>query len=68
VQFNTRTEVHDYLQAGLDLVDALAPPDDLRELCFAKAVELLAGKQVVMEPIAQAAPFLGNALGGLPLR
>lgn len=57
---NSDEQVRDYLQAALALVDDLEPPDDLRGLCFAKAVDLLSSKQIFYEqqPSALALPQL----------
>jgi hypothetical protein len=60
---NSDEQVRDYLQAALALVDELEPPDDLRVVCFVKAAELLASKQIFYE---QAAPL--TALPHLPVR
>lgn len=46
---NTPAEVEGFLSAALDLVEELGPPDDLREAFFVKAVDLLAGKQILWE-------------------
>jgi hypothetical protein len=53
---NTDAQVQDYLQAALALVADLEPPDDLRQVAFAKAVDLFAAKQIVFE---QPAPLVG---------
>jgi len=55
---NTPEQVLAYLGGALELMDELGPPDDLRREFFAKAVDLLSGKQIVME---QPAPI------GVPL-
>jgi hypothetical protein len=60
---NSDEQVRDYLQAALALVANLEPPDDLRGVCFAKAVDLFAAKQIFYE---QAAPLA--ALPNMPLR
>jgi hypothetical protein len=55
---NTPEQVRAYLGGALELVDELGPPDDLRRECFAKAVDLLSVKQILLE---QPAPI------GIPL-
>ena len=56
-QFNTLEQVRGYLQAALDLVDELGPPDDLAPEFFAKAVDLLAQKHVFFETAQMGAPI-----------
>jgi hypothetical protein len=47
--YNTSEQVRDYLTEALLIVDELDPPEDLRGLVFAKAAELVSGKQIVFE-------------------
>jgi len=54
---NTREQAEEYLAGALEIVDALGPPDDLRVAFFTKAVDLLAGKNVVLEQ-----PQMGGGL------
>jgi hypothetical protein len=46
---NTIEQVTDYLRAALGIVDDLDPPEDLRVVCFGKAAELVAAKQIFFE-------------------
>ena len=55
---HTSEQVRGYLADALAIVTELDLDDDLRALAFAKAVELLAAKQIVMEQIR--APLLGG--------
>lgn len=48
-QHNTREQVREYLQTALEVVAELEVTDDLRRPCFEKAVDLIAGKQIVFE-------------------
>lgn len=48
-QFNTKEQVLGYLQEALDIVDTLAPPNDLWEACFTKAADLLSAKQIFFD-------------------
>lgn len=57
---NTPEQVRAYLGGALELVDELGPPDDLRRECFAKAVDLLGAKQILMEQPAPVAIPLPN--------
>lgn len=59
---NTPEQVREYLAAALAIVDELDPDDDLRGVAFAKAVDLLAAKQITIEQIAP----IGNALNLRP--
>ena len=49
---NTSEQVRGYLRDALEIVAELDPPADLAPIVLTKAVDLLAAKQVVMEPIA----------------
>jgi hypothetical protein len=57
---NSDEQVREYLQAALALIADLDPPDDLRGVAFAKAVDLFSAKQIVFEqqPSALALPQL----------
>jgi hypothetical protein len=46
---NTREQAVEYLRAALEVVDELAPPDELRPAVFTKAADLIAAKQVFFE-------------------
>lgn len=46
---NTREQVESYLRDALEVTEALEPPDDLRGITFAKAVDLFSSKQLVLE-------------------
>lgn len=48
-QHNTPEQVSRYLNDALMVVGALDVPDELREVAFAKAVDLLSSKQVFYE-------------------
>jgi hypothetical protein len=70
-QFNTPEQVAGYLQDALDVVRQLELFDDLRPIAFAKAIELIAAKQVVVDaaqfapPILTAPPlYTGGGQGG----
>jgi len=53
-QHNTPEQVHHYLEQALAIVNSIELTDDLRVPAFNKAVELVAGKQIVFEQIAPA--------------
>jgi hypothetical protein len=48
---NTREQVVEYLSAALVVVDEVGVPDELLEVAFVKAVDLLSAKQLVIEQI-----------------
>jgi len=48
-QHNTREQAKAYLETALELVAELEVTDDLRVPCFEKAVDLVAGKQIMFE-------------------
>jgi hypothetical protein len=48
-QHNTREQVKGYLETALELVGELEVDGDLKVACFEKAVDLVAGKQIVFE-------------------
>lgn len=49
VQLNDVSEVREYLRSALELVEELAPPDDLRVAAFTSATNLLSQAQVILE-------------------
>lgn len=60
----TPEQVEQHLSDALELVERLAPSDDLRVAVFGKAVDLLSGKRVeVIQPATFAPPLLGNGGG-----
>lgn len=46
---NTPDQVLLYLRAGLEAVEDLDPPADLREAVFTAAVNLVSAKQIIMQ-------------------
>ena len=46
---NTPEQVVEYLTQALVLLEEVAPPDELREAAFVSIVNLLSGKQIIME-------------------
>jgi hypothetical protein len=48
---NTPEQVREYLQGAVDAVDAVDIPPDLIPVAFEKAVDLLSGKQIVLEQV-----------------
>jgi hypothetical protein len=56
---NTPEQIRVYLTDALALVAELDPPEDLRVICFEKAVDLHAAKQIIFEPIG-VVPTLGR--------
>jgi hypothetical protein len=48
---NTPEQVRAYLQGAVDAVDAVDIPPDLVPIAFEKAVDMLAGKQIVLEQV-----------------
>jgi hypothetical protein len=48
---NTHEQVERYIQDAALILAALELPDDLRGIAFAKAVDLLSGKQIVLEQV-----------------
>jgi hypothetical protein len=61
IPHNTPEQIDGYLSDALALVETQEVPEDLRVMFFAKAVELLAAKQIVVE---QYAPILGQPRAG----
>jgi hypothetical protein len=49
---NTPEQIKAYIAASLQLIEELNVPDDLREVAFAKAVDLCSAKQIIGEQIA----------------
>lgn len=52
IQHNTPEQVLAYLNAALAIVAELELADELREPAFVKAVDLLAAKQIMLDPVA----------------
>jgi len=50
IPHHTPEQVRGYLIAARELVDALEVPADLREVAFGKAVDMLAAKQLILQP------------------
>jgi hypothetical protein len=48
---NTPEQVREYLQGAAEAVDAVDIPPDLIPVAFEKAIDLLAGKQIVLEQV-----------------
>jgi hypothetical protein len=46
---NTPEQVREYLQSAADAVEAVNIPPDLVPVAFEKAIDLISGKQIVME-------------------
>lgn len=59
---HTRDEVQRYVEDALSIVEAVELDGELRPLAFAKALDLLATKQIMYEQIA------GGILDGLGAR
>lgn len=55
---NTPEQVHAYIEAASALVDQLDIPEERREAAFLKAIDLIAAKQLVLEPIARGGHLL----------
>lgn len=60
LQHNSRDEVADWIEQARDLVAAAELDDDLRPIAFAKALDLLAAKQIQYESMQ------ANGLGLIP--
>jgi hypothetical protein len=50
VQHNSSEQVRLYLDEALQIVAELDVPDDLRVACFTKAADLIASKQLFIDP------------------
>jgi hypothetical protein len=48
---NTPEQVREYIQGASDVVEACEIPPDLVPIAFEKAIDLLAGKQIVLEQV-----------------
>jgi hypothetical protein len=48
---NTPEQVREYLQGAADAVEAVNIPPGLIPVAFEKAIDLLAGKQIVLEQV-----------------
>lgn len=46
---NTPDQVEEYLRAALAVTDEIDPPADLRPAMFTAAVNLISGKQLILE-------------------
>jgi hypothetical protein len=57
---NTDEQVREYVRKGLELLDELEVPDELRAVVFERAVNLFASKQVVVEAVQPGAIELPN--------
>lgn len=51
IQHNTREQAKGYLEDALAIVAELEIDDELKGLAFTKAVDLIAAKQVMLEPV-----------------
>jgi hypothetical protein len=60
---NTAEQVKGYLDEALRIVTELDPPADLVGIAFAKAIDMLGAKQIVMEQ-AQMVPDLNRLIPG----
>lgn len=54
---HTPEQAKGYLEASLELLDTLPVPEDIRGEFFVQAVQLLSGKQVILQP--QGVPPIG---------
>jgi hypothetical protein len=63
-QHNTPEQVHHYLEQALVIVADLELADELKVPAFEKAVDLIAGKQIVFEQIAPAGLDLSSIKHG----
>jgi hypothetical protein len=57
---NTPQQAEEYIRGALELVEKVQPPEDLREVAFGKAVDLLSSKQIVYEQPAVVPGLLGG--------
>jgi hypothetical protein len=48
---NTPEQVREYLQGAADAVESVNIPPDLIPVAFEKAIDLLSGKQIVLEQV-----------------
>lgn len=55
---HSEAQIRDSIMYGLELVEELEPPSDLRELVFAKAVDMHSAKQIFFEQIQPAGVLL----------
>ena len=61
---NTPEQVHAYIEAALELVAAIEPPDDLRAVVFEAAFAGISGKQIMFsQPQPLDLGNIGKALG-----
>lgn len=61
---NTPQQVREYLETAAKIVGELELDGDLKVPAFEKAVDLIAGKQIVVEQIAPGAIDLGKIRQG----
>jgi hypothetical protein len=52
IHYNTPEQIEGYLRIALEVLDRVKPPAELREVAFAKAVDLASNKNVVVEQFA----------------
>lgn len=50
-QHNSPEQVSDYLSTALAIVAEVDPPEDLRGVVLAKAIDLVSGKQIFWEQV-----------------
>jgi hypothetical protein len=62
---NTRDEVAEDLEAALELVVELDPPDDLRVAVFTEAARLLSHRTLVQEAPAPSVALTAEQMRGL---
>lgn len=56
---NTPEQIEGYLRMAVQAVEAVGVPDDLRETAYAKAVDLFAAKQIILQQPAAIAGLVG---------
>jgi len=56
---NTPEQIEGYLRIGLEVVERVNPPAELREIAFTKAVDLASNKTLTAVPLAVAADLSG---------
>jgi hypothetical protein len=49
---NTPEQIEGYLRIGLEVVERVNPPDELRGIAFTKAVDLASNKSLTAVPVA----------------
>lgn len=69
IPHNTLEQSREYLELALRIVADLDPPEDLRQICFAKAIDLVAAKTLqVAQPPPIGVPNLGVDRMNRPIR